>query len=132
MRSGCCSRRRQVPRDIEIGDPVEVFLYRDSDDRMIATTHEPKVTLGKLAILEVADVGTHGRLSRLGAGKGLIPPLQGADGEAEERAIQCLVTLYIDKSEQALRHHESLLPMLRTDSPYKKDDKVSRHYLRYQ
>lgn len=49
--------KKQVPRDIEIGDPVEVFLYRDSDDRMIATTHEPKVTLGKLAILEVADVG---------------------------------------------------------------------------
>ena len=43
--------KKQVPQDIEIGDPVEVFLYRDSDDRMIATTHEPKVTLGKLAVL---------------------------------------------------------------------------------
>ena len=49
--------KKQVPEDVEIGDPVEVFLYRDSDDRMIATTHEPRVTLGKLAVLEVADVG---------------------------------------------------------------------------
>ena len=47
--------KRQVPEGVEIGDPVEVFLYKDSDDRLIATTHEPKIELGELAVLEVAQ-----------------------------------------------------------------------------
>jgi len=33
--------KKQVPEGIEPGDPVEVFLYKDSDDRLIATTNEP-------------------------------------------------------------------------------------------
>ena len=38
--------KRQVPEGLEIGDPVEVFLYKDSQDRLIATTNEPKIVLG--------------------------------------------------------------------------------------
>ena len=49
---------RQVPRGVEVGDPVEVFLYRDSDDRLIATTQEPKILLGEIRKLTVADTGT--------------------------------------------------------------------------
>lgn len=49
--------KKQVPRGLEPGDPVEVFLYKDSRDRLIATTNEPKLTLGGLAILEVIDTG---------------------------------------------------------------------------
>ena len=52
--------KKQVPEGIELGDPVEVFLYKDSDDRLIATTNEPKLTLGELAVLTVADVGKFG------------------------------------------------------------------------
>ena len=32
--------KKQVPEGIEVGDPIEVFLYKDSSDRMIATTNE--------------------------------------------------------------------------------------------
>ena len=49
--------KKQVPQGIEVGDPIEVFLYKDSSDRMIATTNEPKLTIGKTAVLEVTDVG---------------------------------------------------------------------------
>ncbi len=45
--------KKQVPRGLEAGDPVEVFLYKDSSDRLIATTNEPKITLGELAALKV-------------------------------------------------------------------------------
>ena len=38
--------KKQVPRGLEPGDPVEVFLYKDSRDRLFATTNEPKLTLG--------------------------------------------------------------------------------------
>ena len=44
--------KKQVPQGIEVGDPIEVFLYKDSSDRMIATTNEPKLTIGKTAVLE--------------------------------------------------------------------------------
>ena len=53
--------KKQVPSGIEVGDPIEVFLYKDSSDRLIATTNEPKLTIGQLAVLEVADT------SRMGA-----------------------------------------------------------------
>ena len=49
--------KKEVPKEIEIGDPVEVFLYKDSSDRLIATTAEPKITLGELAVLTVKDTG---------------------------------------------------------------------------
>ena len=39
--------KKQVPAGIEPGDPIEVFLYKDSSDRLIATVNEPKLTLGK-------------------------------------------------------------------------------------
>mgnify|MGYP003515394712 FL=1 len=37
---------KQVPEGIKLGDKIKVFVYKDSKDRMIATTNEPKLTLG--------------------------------------------------------------------------------------
>ena len=48
--------KKVVPEGIEIGDEVEVFLYKDSDDRLIATTAKPKVTLHNFALLTVKEV----------------------------------------------------------------------------
>lgn len=61
--------KKQVPEGIEPGDPVEVFLYRDSSDRLIATTNEPKLTMGHLAVLEVADTGKMGAFLEWGLEK---------------------------------------------------------------
>ena len=47
--------KAQVPVNAVIGDRIEVFLYRDSKDRMIATTARPKLTLGGLAALRVSQ-----------------------------------------------------------------------------
>ena len=63
--------KKQVPEGIEPGDPVEVFLYRDSSDRLIATTNEPKLTMGHLAVLEVADTGKMGAFLEWGLEKDL-------------------------------------------------------------
>ena len=51
---------KQVPAGLKVGDQVEVFLYKDSDDRLIATTNVPKLELGELAVLEVADTNKYG------------------------------------------------------------------------
>ena len=52
--------KKQVPAGIEPGDPIEVFLYKDSSDRLIATTGTPKLELGQCAVLEVKDVAKIG------------------------------------------------------------------------
>ena len=68
--------KKQVPEGIEVGDPIEVFLYKDSSDRMIATTNEPKLTLGELAVLTVADVGRMGAFLDWGLEKDLFLPFK--------------------------------------------------------
>ncbi len=114
--------KKQVPHDIEVGDPIEVFLYKDSQDRMIATTNEPKVALGKLAVLSVADTGRMGAFLDWGLEKDLFLPFKEQTTKVK-KGDKCLVTLYIDKSQRLcatmkVYHH------LKTDSPYKKDDEV--------
>ena len=114
--------KKQVPEGIEVGDPVEVFLYKDSSDRMIATTKEPKITLGELAVLEVADVGRVGAFLDWGLEKDLLLPFKEQTVKVE-KGDRCLVSLYVDKSGR-LCATMKVYPLLRTDSPYKKNDMV--------
>ena len=114
--------KKQVPEGIELGDPVEVFLYKDSDDRLIATTNEPKLTLGELAVLTVADVGKFGACLDWGLEKDLFLPFKQQTAKVQ-KGDKCLVTLYIDKSER-LCATMKVYDMLRKDSPYQKDDMV--------
>ena len=65
---------KQVPEGIGAGDTLEVFLYKDSKDRMIATTHTPKLELGKLAVLEVLEIGKIGAFLDWGLEKDLFLP----------------------------------------------------------
>lgn len=114
--------KRQVPAGIEVGDPVEVFLYKDSDDRLIATTNEPKITLDELAVLEVADTGKFGAFLDWGLEKDLFLPFKQQTAKVQ-KGDRCLVTLYIDKSER-LCATMKVYDVLRKDSPYQKDDMV--------
>ena len=52
--------KKQVPEGTDLGSKSEVFIYRDSDDRFIATTNEPKIMLGDVRMLKVKDVGRIG------------------------------------------------------------------------
>ncbi len=115
--------KKQVPDGIDVGDPVEVFLYKDSSDRMIATTNEPKLTVGELAVLDVVDVGQVGAFLDWGLEKDLLLPFREQTTKVE-KGNRCLVSLYVDKSGR-LCATMKVYPMLRTDSPYKKDDMVS-------
>ena len=114
--------KKQVPSGIEVGDPIEVFLYKDSSDRIIATTREPKLTLGKLAVLEVADTNRMGAFLDWGLEKDLFLPFRQQTAKVK-KGDRCLCTLYIDKSER-LCATMKVYHMLRTDSPYQKDDRV--------
>jgi len=114
--------KKQVPSGIELGDPIEVFLYKDSDDRLIATTNEPKVQIGELAVLEVADTNKYGAFLNWGLEKDLFLPFK-QQTKKVEKGDKCLVSLYIDKSER-LCATMKVYTMLSTDSPYQKDDVV--------
>lgn len=114
--------KKQVPEGIEPGDPVEVFVYKDSDDRIIATTNTPKIELGELAVLEVADTGRFGAFLDWGLEKDLFLPFKQQTAKVE-KGDECLVSLYIDKS-QRLCATMKVYELLRKDSPYQKDDEV--------
>lgn len=113
---------KQVPVDKEIGDAVEVFIYRDSQDRMIATTNLPKITLHKVALLKVAQIGKFGAFLNWGLEKDLLLPFKEQTGRVSE-GDDCLVALYIDKSNR-LCATMKVYKYLEMGSPYKKEDKV--------
>ena len=89
--------KKQVPKDVEVGDPVEVFLYKDSSDRLIATTQEPKITLDELAVLKVADTGRIGAFLDWGLEKDLLLPFKEQTAKVK-KGDEVLVALYVDKS----------------------------------
>lgn len=80
--------KKEVPKEIEIGDPVEVFLYKDSSDRLIATTAEPKITLGELAVLTVKDTGKIGAFLDWGLPKDLLLPFKEQTAKVKKE-IRC-------------------------------------------
>ena len=115
--------KKQVPQDMEIGDPIEVFLYKDSKDRPIATTSEPKLTMGKVARLTVAATGKIGAFLDWGLEKDLFLPFRQQTTPVRE-GDEVLAALYLDKSER-LCATMKVYPYLQTDSPYQKDDEVT-------
>ena len=114
--------KKQVPSGVGIGDPVEVFLYKDSKDRLIATTQEPKIVLGEVKALKVADTGRIGAFLDWGLEKDLLLPFKEQTTKVN-KGDSCLVSLYVDKSGR-LCATMKVYEKLRKDSPYKKDDRV--------
>lgn len=115
---------KQVPEDTSVGDEVEVFLYKDSKDRLIATTNQPKLTLGGLAVLKVLEVGKIGAFLDWGLEKDLFLPHKEMTTRLDA-GDEVLVTLYIDKSKRLCASMRKLYDLMRTDSPYRKDDIVN-------
>ena len=115
--------RKQVPEGSRIGDKVTVFVYRDSKDRMIATVREPKLLMGQVAELEVVQVGQVGAFLDWGLEKDLMLPFKQHRGKVKQ-GDRVLVSLYIDKSSR-LCATMNVYENLRTDSPYRKEDKVT-------
>ena len=114
---------KQVPENVQIGDELDVFLYKDSKDRLIATTKEPKLTMGQIAELTVSQVNKFGAFLDWGLEKDLFLPFKQQTFRVKQGDTP-LVSLYIDKSER-LCATMNVYPYLSTDSSYGKDDKVT-------
>lgn len=115
--------KKEVPQGIEIGMVLEVFLYKDSKDRLISTTREPGVELGGLAVLEVKEVAKIGAFLDWGLEKDLMLPFK-QQTRRVRAGEKVLVSLYVDKSSR-LCATMNVYEYLRTDSPYKVDDHVT-------
>lgn len=114
---------KQVPEGTKIGDSLEVFLYRDSKDRMIATTRIPKLSLGEVGVVKVSQVGKFGAFLDWGLEKDLLLPFK----EQTKKVYpgeEVLVALYTDKSNRLCSTMNVYLYLLK-ESPYKKEDQVT-------
>ena len=114
---------KQVPGGTQTGDAVEVFIYRDSKDRLISTTHTPLLKMGEVARLTVADVNKFGAFLNWGLEKDLFLPFKQQTVKVKKGDTP-LVSLYIDKSSR-LCATMNVYENLRKDSPYGKDDRVT-------
>ncbi len=115
--------KKQVPKDVKLGDKLEVFLYKDSDDRLISTITEPKLMLHQVGRLTVTDVGKIGAFMDWGLEKDVLLPFH-EQTRRVRKGEEVLCALYIDKSSR-LCVTMNVYEYLSTDSPYKKDDRVT-------
>ena len=113
----------QVPENCKLGDEISVFIYKDSEDRPIATTSTPYLTLGETAILEVVQTSKIGAFLNWGLAKDLFLPFREQTRRVKPQD-KVLVALYIDKSNR-LCATMNVYHYLESHSPYKKDDYVS-------
>ena len=121
--------KKQVPAGSGLGDVVEVFVYKDSEDRMIATTTKPLVELGQLARLKVKQLTKIGAFLDWGLQKDLLLPFKEQTYSPAE-GDEVLIYLYIarsgrDKNGGRLCATMKIYDYLSTSSPYKENDHVS-------
>lgn len=114
--------KKHVPEGTKIGDELEVFIYRDSKDRLIATTGRPYLSLGETGILRVKEMGQIGAFLDWGLEKDLFLPFK-------EQIVkiapddEILVAVYADKSNR-LCATMKVYPYLRSDGQFEKDQVV--------
>lgn len=114
---------KQLPEGAQVGDEIEVFVYKDSKDRWICTTASPKLQIGEISMLEVTDTGKIGAFLNWGLEKDLLLPFR-EQNQTLQKGDKCLVALYQDKTER-LCATMRIYDFLRADSPYKAEDVVS-------
>ena len=115
---------KQVPEGAKKGDELDVFLYRDSKDRLIATTNMPALVMGEFGVLKVLSVTKIGAFLDWGLEKDLFMPFKEMTAKVFP-GDEVLVRLYIDKSDRLCGSMKGLYHVLSSNSPYEKDEEVT-------
>ena len=109
--------RRYIPPDVKPGDRLDVFIYLDSEDRLVATTETPHASVGEFAYLEVVSI--HQRVGAFldwGLPKDLLLPFR--EQEAPVRVGQkVVVAIYLDPKTQRIAASARLRRYLSRDTP---------------
>lgn len=115
---------RYVPDELKPGQEIKVFIYLDSEDRLIATTEHPLVTVGKFAFLRVSDVTGVGAFLDWGLPKDLLVPFR----EQKQKMIKdqyYVVFVYLDDETKRIVASAKIDKFLDNVSPkYQPGDKV--------
>lgn len=115
---------RYIDKPLHIGDNIEVFIYTDSEDRLIATTLRPLATVGEFAFLRVQQVNKIGAFVDCGLAKDILVPFR----EQKMRMIQgrnYLVYLYLDDASKRIAASSKIEKFLNNTYPeYKKGQPV--------
>ncbi len=114
--------KKQVPQGSGLGDSVEVFLYKDSKDRIIATTNTPLLSVGEVGKLRVSQVTKIGAFLDWGLEKDVLLPYKEQTAKVQE-GDEVLVVLYVDKSSR-LAATMKVYRYLQCGSDYQKEDIV--------
>ncbi len=115
--------KKQVPEEYHIGDEISVFLYKDSKDRMIATTNTPKLILGQFGVLTVSQVNKVGAFLDWGLEKDLFLPFKEMTRQPSE-GDEIIVRVYIDKSQRLCASMKGIYDLLSKKPPYQVGDEV--------
>ncbi|CAN5574975.1 S1-like domain-containing RNA-binding protein [soil metagenome] len=103
--------KRFVPTATAIGDELKVFLYHDGEDRLIATTQEPKGTLGDIVKLRTVTVTPHGAFLDMGLMKDIFVPKSKQIFDMRVNG-EYLVKIYLDEQTGRIAATEKLEPFL--------------------
>lgn len=114
--------KNQLEEEVFINDELEVFLYKDSEDRLIATRIKPLIMLGEIEKLRVKEVTKIGAFLDWGLSKDLLLPFK-EQKEKVSDGDEVMVMMYIDNSDR-LCATTYIYDKLSQRTPYQKDDKV--------
>ena len=114
---------RYVPASCMLEDEIDVFIYLDSEDLLIATTQTPKAMVGECAYLKVIEVNAVGAFLDWGLPKDLLVPY-GEQQTPMEVGHSYVVTLYIDEASDRIAASSRLNKFVVDTSPYFKPQQL--------
>ncbi|MCZ6798211.1 MAG: S1-like domain-containing RNA-binding protein [Gammaproteobacteria bacterium] len=93
--------KKYVDKNTALGDRLEVFIYLDSEDRLVATTLKPKAVVGECAYLKVVDVNRIGAFLDWGLPKDLLVPFN-QQQKPMQKGYSYTVYLYVDEHSERI------------------------------
>ena len=116
--------KKYLAEGAEVGDKITVFIYKDSDDRLIATTETPLISKDKVAALAVKEVSTIGAFMDWNLDKDLLLPFREMEGRVQEGET-VLVRMYVDKSGRPACTMRDIWTYMSQNAPYNTGDVVT-------
>lgn len=114
--------KSQEDKKVKVGDKVKVFIYKESDGRMTATTKKPLLEVGQVGMLNVVSVTKIGAFLDWGLDKDILLPFREQLGTVEE-GDSIMVSPYVDKTER-MAVTMKIYNLLSSENPYKENEKV--------
>ena len=115
---------KYIPRNAKVGQLLDVFVYRDSEDRIISTTLKPHATIGEFAYLKVTDANNVGAFLDWGIEKDILVPFK-EQKQKLRRGQWVLVFVYLDEETDRVAATAKVAKHFKEDNPFQEGDEVN-------